>query len=151
MTTGICIPGSFSSMYMDGFHFSLSGGNLPCMVLFTSAFVLDESWKFGLGCILVFLMAGTIEGFVRLRKKVGSLRIRGLKKKKAVLGVLFGLNMTLAYLAMLVAMTYSIELFASVILGLIAGHIFWKNENLETSQEPCCATQSSLAHNCQCR
>ena len=151
MSSGICIPGSFTSMYMDGFHFSLSGGNLPCMVLFGSAFVLDEYWKFGLGMLVVFLMAATVEGIVLVRKRLGNLRYRGLKRKKAILGVLFGVNMTLAYLAMLVAMTYSVELFASVILGLIAGHLYWKNENLTQSQDPCCATQSSLAHNCQCR
>jgi len=147
----LCIPGSLTSMYMDGFHSSLLGGTLPCVVLFTAGAVLDERWKIFVACLMVFLLGGSIEGVVVLRKKVGGVIGLGVGKRRVVLGGLFFVNMTLAYLAMLVAMIYSIELFISVVLGLVAGHLFWSNGSLSESIEPCCVTaSSSITHNCQC-
>jgi hypothetical protein len=114
--------------------------------------------KFLLGCLAVFLLGASVEGIVIVRKNVVSGRKN--KRRKLAAAVLFGANLTLAYSIMLVAMTYSIELFTSVILGLVAGHLFWKNEQDAAkyeSPEPCCITApnstqvtSSLAHNCQC-
>eukprot|EP01030_Chromulinospumella_sphaerica_P010426 gene10426-10232_t len=45
----------------------------------------------------------------------------------ACLGVLcLGLSQTLSYLLMLVAMTYSVELFCMVVLGLTLGYLLFK-------------------------
>lgn len=135
----ICIPGSMTTMYMDSFHWSLGDSKLPCISLFTSYIVLDETWKFFLGCLLTFVIAASIEGIVQLRET------------SKWSGSLFGMNMTVAYLAMLAAMTYSGELFLAVILGLVAGHVFWKNDNFHESHEPCCITApTSLAKECPC-
>ena len=44
--------------------------------------------------------------------------------------ILFGLNLVFGYLAMLVAMTYSIELFICVVLGLCVGHFTFNTQNV---------------------
>ena len=135
----MCIPGSVTTMYMDSFHWSLADAKLPCISLFTSHIVLDEAWKFLLGWLLTFAISASIEGIVLLRE---SSRWQGL---------LFGLNMTFAYLAMLAAMTYSAELFLAVILGLVAGHVYWKSDNFHESHEPCCITApTSSVRECPC-
>ena len=55
---------------------------------------------------------------------------------------LFGLNLVSGYLAMLVAMTYSIELFICVVIGLMAGHFFFNTKTAAgESVDPCCASQ----------
>ena len=54
----------------------------------------------------------------------------------------FALNLLLGYLAMLVVMTYSFELFSSVIIGLVAGHSFFNwNSAVGESVDPCCSNQ----------
>ena len=55
---------------------------------------------------------------------------------------LFGLNLVLGYLAMLVAMTYSIELFICVVVGLMFGHFYFNTKTpVGESVDPCCASQ----------
>ena len=56
---------------------------------------------------------------------------------------LFGLNLVLGYLAMLVAMTYSIELFICVVIGLMLGHFIFNTKSVVgESIDPCCASQN---------
>ena len=56
---------------------------------------------------------------------------------------LFGLNLVLGYLAMLVAMTYSIELFICVVIGLMIGHFIFNTKSvIGESVDPCCASQN---------
>ena len=53
---------------------------------------------------------------------------------------MFGVNLALGYMAMLVAMTYSLELFACIVLGLIIGHaVFNMKQPVGESIDPCCA------------
>ena len=53
---------------------------------------------------------------------------------------LFGVNLALGYMAMLVAMTYSLELFSCIVLGLIIGHaVFNMKQPVGESIDPCCA------------
>jgi len=43
---------------------------------------------------------------------------------------------------MLVAMTYSVELFICMVIGLVAGHAFFNSEApVGESVDPCCASQ----------
>ena len=56
---------------------------------------------------------------------------------------MFGLNILSGYLAMLVAMTYSVELFLCMVAGLVAGHaIFNSGAAVGESVDPCCASQT---------
>ena len=68
--------------------------------------------------------------------------------RRILIVTLFGLNLIGGYLAMLVAMTYSIELFACVVLGLCLGHLVFNTKSaVGESIDPCCASQgpSTLA------
>lgn len=68
--------------------------------------------------------------------------------RRILVVTLFGLNLVLGYLAMLVAMTYSIELFCCVVLGLCLGHLVFNTKSaVGESIDPCCASQgpSTLA------
>ena len=56
--------------------------------------------------------------------------------------ILFGLNLVSGYLAMLVVMTYSIELFICVVIGLCFGHFIFNTKSaVGESVDPCCTSQ----------
>ena len=72
--------------------------------------------------------------------------------------LLFALNIGSGYLAMLVAMTYSVELFICMVIGLVMGHAIFNTGNtydmspdfilhlseaaVGESVDPCCASQA---------
>ena len=74
--------------------------------------------------------------------------------------ILFGVNIASGYFAMLVAMTYSVELFICMIIGLVLGHGIFNTGTIllcdydtidvnvvgsavGESVDPCCASQAS--------
>jgi hypothetical protein len=63
-----------------------------------------------------------------------------MTKQRQVYGLcLHGMQVTLAYLLMLAAMTYSIELFVMTVMGLTTGHAFFnRKETPRPSADPCC-------------
>lgn len=66
---------------------------------------------------------GTASSKSRSKNSEGKRSPRNAARLRALqLSLLFGLNMTLAYAIMLVAMTYSLELFLVAIFGLVCGH-----------------------------
>ena len=72
---------------------------------------------------------------------------------KATACVLYGFNIGLAYLIMLVAMTFSAELFLAVVAGLTVGHFVWQNEKAAAgyeSPEPCCITAPNSVQSKEC-
>ena len=61
---------------------------------------------------------------------------------EGVIVFMFGLNILSGYLAMLVAMTYSVELFLCMVAGLVVGHaIFNTGAAVGERVDPCCASQ----------
>ena len=85
-------------------------------------------------CLLTrFLFRFSRRGFV--------IRLTPIARRILVV-TLFGLNLIGGYLAMLVAMTYSIELFTCVVLGLCLGHLVFNTKSaVGESIDPCCASQ----------
>merc|ERR1719495_2499248 len=78
----------------------------------------------------------------RLQKRRILPRINGLYRRVGVVA-LFGVNIASGYFAMLVAMTYSVELFICMIIGLVIGHgIFNTGAVVGESVDPCCASQA---------
>jgi hypothetical protein len=62
--------------------------------------------------------------------------------RRFLIVLLFGLNLIFGYLAMLVAMTYSMELFLCVVFGLCLGHFVFNTKSaVGESIDPCCASQ----------
>eukprot|EP00668_Euglena_longa_P035240 GGOE01045271.1.p1 GENE.GGOE01045271.1~~GGOE01045271.1.p1 ORF type:complete len:505 (-),score=104.47 GGOE01045271.1:231-1724(-) len=121
------------TMWMNGFTMVGDPGN-PCVSLLFPQWLLKDAGVFAGACFGVFVLAIVIEGIVSLRRWVRNLRPR--TKGRAMCGhgalllLLYGINVTLGYFLMLIAMIYQVELFLMVIFGLIVGqaifHTKWK-------------------------
>jgi len=140
-----CRPGSGTDMFMDGFTTSGESVN-ECVILLFKSWVLDTKTKFVIACFGVILLGIAIEGMLCLRRLIQSrkilLLIRGLARRACIIS-LFALNIASGYLAMLVAMTYSVELFVCMVVGLVAGHAIFNTESpVGESVDPCCASQA---------
>jgi hypothetical protein len=135
-------------MLMLGFDVSGKREN-PCIVLFIEAWTLDSQIKFWTACFGVMALGFGIEALIALRRTISRrrnqrLNLRGAGTHRCVVVACFALNLIIGYLAMLVVMTYSIELFSSVIIGLIIGHAFFNwNTAVGESVDPCCATSQN--------
>ncbi|KAF4673586.1 hypothetical protein FOL47_010393 [Perkinsus chesapeaki] len=139
---------SSTDMIMSGFQF-LWSEHRTCIILFLHPLVLNTRLKFALGMLAVFCLGIVAEASMRLRKRTeNSLSTsRSTLRGKMILVLLFSINLILAYMAMLVAMTYSAELFLSVVLGVAVGRIFLSNDQRgdyrSDAVDPCCAALSS--------
>jgi hypothetical protein len=163
------------TMYMDGFSFSLFSQK-GCLNLFVSSFTLNTRFKFFLAMTGVMCLGISVEGLSFLKRRY----IIGLKKKmnrhanstnnnaaaaadddddkfrnaKLILAGFQGLQALVGYVLMLSAMTYSVELLLSAVVGLALGfHIFERHKTLlsaplESFEDgdgtPCCATEEEL-------
>jgi len=139
-----CQPGSGTDMYMQGFVTS-GKAKEACVILLFNSWVLNSREKFAIGCVGVIFLGIAIEAMLCLRRLLQSgkvlRRLRGLSRRGAII-FLFALNIASGYLAMLVAMTYSVELFICMVVGLVAGHAFFNSEApVGESVDPCCASQ----------
>merc|ERR1712179_609382 len=104
--------GDGTDMFMAGFSSSLAHQE-PCVTLLWQRIVLNTKTKFISACLVVAVFGVVLEGLIFMRRKVNN---------KAGKVSLFMLNITGAYFAMLVVMTYCVELFLCIILGQAAGH-----------------------------
>lgn len=128
-------------MYMDGFSWSLKGGE-SCINLYFGSWTLDTRGKFFLGMVGVVLLGFFTEFVSRLRhdlakKAKGSANEDHFKYSLLQTG-LHGLHALSGYLLMLATMTFSCELMLSVIAGLMTGYYHFGGATFNTSN-PCCA------------
>jgi len=131
-----CNGGGAMVMYMEGFSFSLKG-NQPCLNLFFSAWTLDTRGKFLAAMIGIMALAVVTEGISKLRFLL-SRRLNGAQRRWSVTG-LHGLQAFVGYVLMLATMTFSLELFLCVILGLGIGFwIFYDDNDTHVTTNPCC-------------
>lgn len=146
-------------MYMDGFKFSLSGDEHPCLNLFFADWTLDTKGKFYAALFGVFALAVIVEAISTFRYRI----VRSVKKAhrrasssssqsqsqrstqilRLFVTLLHGLQGLLGYLLMLATMTFSVELLLAVVLGLAVGYgIFFQYEEalgrLHVTSNPCC-------------
>eukprot|EP00536_Pseudo-nitzschia_multiseries_P012814 jgi/Psemu1/68471/estExt_Genemark1.C_5090023 len=133
-------------MYMEGFRWTLlaetSDGEQPrsCLNLYVASWTLDTRYKFCAAMALVVVLGIATEGLGRWKHEVARQQHqqhhqqqqqhtrrarRNLYWKHACLQTLSILS---AYLLMLVVMTYSLELFACVLLGLTIGYWLFGGE-----------------------
>jgi len=133
-----------TDMYMGGFETS-GDPNENCVILFFNVWILDTKAKFVFGCVGVILLGVFVEGMICIRRLVQTKKIlRSVPALPRRIGIitLFGLNIGFGYLAMLVAMTYSVELFLCMVIGLVIGHaVFNSSAPVGESVDPCCASQ----------
>ncbi len=128
-----------SDMLMLGFDVSGKENN-PCVILFFNAWTLDEPWKFALGCVGVALMGVAAEALIWYRRYRQNQVYTGSRLAWMMIEMLcYAASLMLGYLAMLVAMTYSVELFLSVCLGLVVGHVIFNlSAPVGETADPCC-------------
>jgi hypothetical protein len=138
-------------MSMLMFGFGVSGDKRsPCIILFVGQWTLDTPFKFAVGCLGVAALGFLIEALICFRRQISRRKIRILYRitaasRRLLLAFCFGLNLVLGYLAMLVAMTYSVELFFSVVVGLVAGHVVFNSGSaVGETVDPCCASQNDV-------
>jgi len=108
-----------TSMFMDGFHWS----DTTCVIYLFPTWILSSASSLVGACILTFLFGMALEGVITYRR-VLVYRLDHGWMRLITSTVMYGLQLTMGYLIMLVVMTYSGPLFMSVILGLMGGHFF---------------------------
>jgi len=128
-----------TAMYMTGFVWV--DNQAPCLLF--EAWSLDSALKFSFGAIGVFLFGISVEGVVTLKRMVRSSRFSNDQRANAILYLcVYSSQVVFGYFAMLIAMTYSVPLFLSLVLGLSAGHCFFNwRKIIDGKQKECCSNQ----------
>lgn len=138
-----------------------SDPNAYCVLLWFKEWTLDTSGKYIFACIGLLLM-GFCHWMLTIRQEIVSRYIKDIMESQVnnqkeetsrrnlillrnfEVTLYYGLQMWLAYLLMLVVMTYDIVLIIVVIIGLMFGH-FTKHYFLDTKSRrvvtgsPCCS------------
>merc|ERR1740121_789433 len=87
-----------------------------CVSFLLPSLVIDRPWKLVVSCVGVVLLSAFVEICTLGRRFLPT-------ERQGDVGLVFHVvSLVLAYLVMLFVMTYSIELFCSVIVGLAVGH-----------------------------
>lgn len=146
-SNGYCI-GTGTSMFMQGFVSIVSedSGATECVNLWFTEWTLDSKVKYGFACIGVFLFCIFIQYLHTVRSSIN--KITNDKHIRVTLNVLlYGVNVTCGYFAMLVAMTYSVELFCMICVGMTVGYgIFHADKNSNSHTEDNGALESESVH-----
>ncbi|CAI5743249.1 unnamed protein product [Peronospora destructor] len=130
------------SVMFNGFQTSIHGS---CVMLLFKPWVLNSGVKYAFGFIGCFLIALLNEALVKGREVVRQRLLAARKLRpydklhkmqcQLTLAVLFMIQMTIAYFAMLVVMTYETGLFLALIAGFGAGFLLLKNLDQDISEE----------------
>ncbi|ETK91580.1 hypothetical protein L915_04883 [Phytophthora nicotianae] len=130
------------SVMFNGFQTSIHGS---CVMLLFQPWVLNSGVKYAFGFIGCFLIALLNESLVKGREVVRQRLLVARKLRphdklhkmqcKAMLAVLYMIQMTIAYFAMLVVMTYETGLFVALIAGFGAGFLLFKNLDQDITEE----------------
>jgi copper chaperone CopZ len=108
--------GTGVTMYMDGFKLTSATPEEACVNFLMPSLVIDTPWKLIVSCLGVVALSAFVELCTLGRRFLP-------KKRQGDVGLIFHVvSLVLAYVAMLFVMTYSLELFSSVIIGLALGH-----------------------------
>ncbi|KAE8897186.1 hypothetical protein PF005_g9420 [Phytophthora fragariae] len=139
-SSGFC-TGQGSVMF-NGFQSSVHGS---CVMLLFQPWVLNSGLKYAFGFIGCFLIALLNESLVKGREMVRQRLLVARKLRphdathkmqcKLALAVLYMIQMTIAYFAMLVVMTYETGLFVALICGFGAGFLLFKKLDQDITEE----------------
>ncbi|KAE8989617.1 hypothetical protein PF005_g19874 [Phytophthora fragariae] len=131
------------SVMFNGFQTSINGS---CVMLIFQPWVLNTAVKYAFGFIGCFLLAVTNELLVKSREVARQKLLKARKLRptdqchklqcKLILAVLYVIQMTVAYFAMLVVMTYETGLFVALLAGFGAGFMLFKSVDLDIAEEP---------------
>jgi hypothetical protein len=113
-------------MAMRGFQWSFGEqkDKPDCLNYLVPPWKLDNSGRFLGAMVYSFLLGIVTEGITNfqiwIRPHLGTGRLR-----KLIMPLLYAIQQWLGYIMMMVTMMYSIELFASVLLGLMVGRVLF--------------------------
>ncbi|KAJ8598296.1 hypothetical protein CTAYLR_006004 [Chrysophaeum taylorii] len=142
-SAGVFCTGSGLTMFMDGFTSSLrhrwwrfspatQRRRTPpgCLMLFFDAWTLTSEAKFVGACAGVACVAAAVEAVGALRRVRATHHVANSNDSfvvKLETACLYGVQLTMGYFLMLAVMTYSSEIFASAVSGIVAGHLLFRN------------------------
>ena len=109
-----------TSMFMDGFHWT----DTVCIIYLFPEWVLNTEGKFVAASIGSLVVGMFLEVVILRRRMIMSSMAAGYRRLAAS-AMLYALQLTVGYLAMLVVMTYSGPLFMCIILGIVFGHVLF--------------------------
>lgn len=131
----------FQSVIYDNTGVYSAQDALPCMVLLSDRVLLDTPLKYLCGCVLIAAACVAAE-FCAMRRRILLWRVhrgRVMRRRggspaplgvKARVVVHHIVTSTVRYSAMMVFMTYQLELCLSVVLGFTLGHAFFAGRGL---------------------
>jgi hypothetical protein len=112
-----------TSMYMDGFTWQ----DTTCVIYLFSSWVLSTPGKFALAALGSILLGIALE-FV-LWKRRGVYALPAGRRRLLLSTSIYGLQLAMGYLIMLVIMTYSGPLFISTVGGMMLGHLLFNAQD----------------------
>ena len=128
--------GMYMTMFMDGFRWTLllSKPSPQCLSYFVQSWRLENAAKFKGAMLFTFLLAILLEGLSSARGvlvRSSSLPIFGNHRRRQhlLMTLIYAIQALLGYILMLVTMSFSMELFLSVIVGLMVGNLLFIRYN----------------------
>ena len=140
-TTPFC-QGMYMTMFMDGFHWSMFLRRPPapqCLNYFVQSWRLDNASQFQGAMLFTFLLAILVEGLSSARSvlvrrsNIPNNTRAAYQHQHALLTAIYALQTLLGYILMLVTMSFSVELFLSVVVGLMVGNLLFIRYNSSTT------------------
>lgn len=127
------------AMFMDGFHWSLVGGdgseevskNHPlhsqqqCLNYLFNSWSLASPKQFRGAMVFSFLLAISMEAISAFRGWILQTQAPSSLVRKILLVLIYAWQSLLGYIIMIVAMMFSLELLFSVAAGLAVGHLLF--------------------------
>ena len=112
-------------MAMGGFQFStLKRHKGDCITYFVQEWKLSDKGKFVGAMFYSFLLAIITEALTSVQQRIKRYLQPG-KLRKSIMSILYGIQQLFGYVVMFITMTYSIELFGAVLIGLMMGNVLY--------------------------
>lgn len=112
-----------TSMYMEGFTWQ----DTTCVIYLFSSWVLTSPGKFAMAALGSILLGIALE-FV-LWKRRGVYSLPAGSRRLLLSTLIYGIQLAMGYLIMLVIMTYSGPLFISTVGGMMLGHLLFNAQD----------------------
>lgn len=108
-----------------------------CVLFLFQGWTLDSPVKYAFAVMGTFLMCILIEGMNFIRRK-HVMRIKAKNKRLIAYFFVYLFQVNLAYMVMLLAMTYSVFIYLAIVFGLTVGHVAMAKPQQE-GDPTCCA------------
>lgn len=138
-----------TSMYMDGFHWVHDS---VCVIYLFPGWVLSSKAKLAAASVGTIGIGILVEGIIWQRRALFQ-NMQAGPGRLGIGSILYGLQLTVGYFAMLVVMTYSGVLFLCTVIGLVLGNMLFNAKDgwiasrqslsaRKAVSKPCCAEEA---------